>query len=142
MERFWCKEFLTNQPLGTAPLRSKPPWRGVCKFPRHLSSPLVPVFPCYTFLAAYAAGAAVAKLAYAAGLKSAGDFPVVGSTPTSRTILNDLRTTRRKAREYLRPRRSRFTVDFQQIHFFSSSCFASGAVNSSILRSRTLRFQA
>lgn len=32
------------------------------------------------------AGAAVAKLAYAAGLKSAGDFPVVGSSPTSRTI--------------------------------------------------------
>jgi hypothetical protein len=31
-------------------------------------------------------GAAVAKLAYAAGLKSAGDFPVVGSSPTSRTI--------------------------------------------------------
>jgi hypothetical protein len=28
----------------------------------------------------------VAKLAYAAGLKSAGDFPVVGSSPTSRTI--------------------------------------------------------
>jgi hypothetical protein len=25
-------------------------------------------------------------LAYAAGLKSAGDFPVVGSSPTSRTI--------------------------------------------------------
>src|SRR5215470_2562519 len=44
--------------------------------------------PCYTDFAAYTAGAAVAKLAYAAGLKSAGDFPVVGSTPTSRTILS------------------------------------------------------
>src|SRR5579885_661998 len=32
------------------------------------------------------AGAAVAKLAYAVGLKSTGVFPVVGSTPTSRTI--------------------------------------------------------
>ena len=41
---------------------------------------------CYTDFAAYTSGAAVAKLAYAAGLKSAGDFPVVGSTPTSRTI--------------------------------------------------------
>jgi hypothetical protein len=40
---------------------------------------------CYSGFAAYSPGAAVAKLAYAAGLKSAGDFPVVGSTPTSRT---------------------------------------------------------
>src|SRR6202008_2066212 len=40
---------------------------------------------CYSDCAAYTPGAAVAKLAYAAGLKSAGDFPVVGSTPTSRT---------------------------------------------------------
>jgi hypothetical protein len=32
------------------------------------------------------AGAAVAKLAYAVGLKSTGVFPVVGSSPTSRTI--------------------------------------------------------
>jgi hypothetical protein len=30
----------------------------------------------------------VAKLAYAAGLKSAGVFPVVGSSPTSRTIFS------------------------------------------------------
>lgn len=35
------------------------------------------------------AGAAVAKLAYAAGLKSAGVFPVVGSSPTSRTKSSD-----------------------------------------------------
>jgi hypothetical protein len=42
---------------------------------------------CYSVSAAYTPGAAVAKLAYAAGLKSAGDFPVVGSSPTSRTIL-------------------------------------------------------
>jgi hypothetical protein len=89
MGRRLCKEFVTNQPFGPAPIHSEAPWRGVCMFPRHLSSPLVPVFPCYTFLAAYAAGAAVAKLAYAAGLKSAGDFPVVGSTPTSRTILSN-----------------------------------------------------
>jgi hypothetical protein len=42
------------------------------------------------FLPRNARGAAVAKLAYAAGLKSAGDFPVVGSSPTSRTIFNEL----------------------------------------------------
>ena len=42
---------------------------------------------CYSVSAAYTPGAAVAKLAYAAGLKSAGDFPVVGSSPTSRTII-------------------------------------------------------
>jgi hypothetical protein len=39
----------------------------------------------YPHLAAWPFGAAVAKLAYAAGLKSAGVFPVVGSSPTSRT---------------------------------------------------------
>ena len=44
-------------------------------------------YACYSVSAAYIPGAAVAKLAYAAGLKSAGDFPVVGSSPTSRTIL-------------------------------------------------------
>src|SRR6516162_9263592 len=45
---------------------------------------------CYSECAAYTPGAAVAKLAYAAGLKSAGDFPVVGSTPTSRTTLREM----------------------------------------------------
>ena len=45
---------------------------------------------CYSDGAAYTPGAAVAKLAYAAGLKSAGDFPVVGSTPTSRTTLREM----------------------------------------------------
>jgi hypothetical protein len=48
----------------------------------------ITLFPAwYSEFAAYTTGAAVAKLAYAAGLKSAGDFPVVGSSPTSRTIL-------------------------------------------------------
>jgi hypothetical protein len=38
----------------------------------------------------------VAKLAYAVGLKSTGVFPVVGSSPTSRTISEriQLRSTR------------------------------------------------
>ncbi len=39
------------------------------------------------------AGAAVAKLAYAVGLKSTGVFPVVGSSPTSRTISVSLLNT-------------------------------------------------
>ena len=60
-------------------------------FVKGVNAPVAPVSSCfcacYSECAAYTPGAAVAKLAYAAGLKSAGDFPVVGSTPTSRTIL-------------------------------------------------------
>jgi hypothetical protein len=43
-------------------------------------------FAAVLFLSGRVAGAAVAKLAYAVGLKSTGVFPVVGSSPTSRTI--------------------------------------------------------
>jgi hypothetical protein len=47
--------------------------------------------PCYSLRAAWPFGAAVAKLAYAAGLKSAGVFPVAGSSPASRTSLSSYR---------------------------------------------------
>ena len=63
-------------------------------FVKGVNAPVAPVSSCfcacYSECAAYTPGAAVAKLAYAAGLKSAGDFPVVGSTPTSRTTLREM----------------------------------------------------
>ena len=53
-------------------------------------SMLTPGFARVLFSDCRVAGAAVAKLAYAVGLKSTGVFPVVGSSPTSRTIFNYL----------------------------------------------------